>query len=144
MRIYIGKEPSIAQQQPRRCKYISKYDPTYQCPRDAISNSDYCIFNDKDYWRNDPEHVRDEFLNLVEDAIKKKKPLVCIGFNIPSFSIGDLRKRGIEEIKFNSQSIFRGSHFSWISRFLKSHLQWISKLLYGNLQWISNVLQNKI
>ncbi len=55
----------------------------YKCDRDALPNSNYCLFHDEEYWKDHEDEVRDKFYKLVDDAIRYSKPLNCIGFNLP-------------------------------------------------------------
>ncbi|GIU71525.1 MAG: hypothetical protein KatS3mg003_1004 [Candidatus Nitrosocaldaceae archaeon] len=98
------------------CKYTAiyydyelNYLAKYKCPHPAKVDG-YCIFHAEDYWREHEEEVRDEFYKLVESAITDQKPLLCIGFNLPSFDFKPLKKKGLK-IEFKKPVYFSSASF---------------------------------
>ncbi|RLI77344.1 hypothetical protein DRP04_11560 [Archaeoglobales archaeon] len=90
----------------------------YECSRDAILGSKYCIFHDKNYWRKNPDHVRQEFYKIVEDAILNKKELICIGFNLPDINLEDVaRKLSVVRLEFKKDVYFDYTKFHGMSDF---------------------------
>jgi hypothetical protein len=86
-----------------KCKFTTKYfdyeirkEVDFSCDEDLYCDeelaSGFCIFHDKDYLQdktNNEEHKRnllDRFKHKVNDAISNKKPLFCIGFQLPDLS----------------------------------------------------------
>jgi uncharacterized protein YjbI with pentapeptide repeats len=76
--------------------------------------SGFCIFHDKDYLHdktNYEEHkrkVRDRLKHKVNHAISNNEPLLCIGFQLPDFSLSDL---GVSKKEFTKPVYFNGSQF---------------------------------
>jgi hypothetical protein len=77
--------------------YESGEEVDFNCPEEEPLASGFCIFHDKDYLQdktNYEEHERkvlDRLKNKVNHAIYNNEPLFCIGFQLPDFSLSDLR-----------------------------------------------------
>jgi hypothetical protein len=94
---------------PEKCKYEQEYyDPTsgklkiYKCEEDAVKDG-YCIFHHPEYWKEHKEEVRKKFMEKVEDAINNKKPLICIGYNLPEV---DLSQKTFEAPVYFTKAFF--------------------------------------
>jgi hypothetical protein len=82
--------------------------------------SGFCIFHDKDYLHdktNYEEHkrkVRDRLKHKVNHAISNNEPLLCIGFQLPDFSLSDLgvSKEFTKPVYFNGSQFFGKADFS--------------------------------
>jgi hypothetical protein len=82
--------------------------------------SGFCIFHDKDYLHdktNYEEHkrkVRDRLKHKVNHAISNIEPLLCIGFQLPDFSLLDLgvSKEFTKPVYFNGSQFFGKADFS--------------------------------
>jgi hypothetical protein len=82
--------------------------------------SGFCIFHDKDYLHdktNYEEHkrkVRDRLEHKVNHAISNNEPLLCIGFQLPDFSLLDLgvSKEFTKPVYFNGSQFFGKADFS--------------------------------
>jgi uncharacterized protein YdaL len=77
---------------PEKCKYENLYFDfdsrefiTYKCEEDAVKDG-LCIFHHKTYWKEHKDEVRKKFVEKVKNAIENKKPLLCIGYNLPEVS----------------------------------------------------------
>jgi hypothetical protein len=82
-----------------KCQFTTQYynfkigkNVDFDCQEEEPLVSGFCIFHDKDYLQdktNNEEHKRnllDRFKHKVNDAISNKKPLFCIGFQLPDLS----------------------------------------------------------
>jgi|Deesub1362A_J573_1020465.scaffolds.fasta_scaffold00354_18 uncharacterized protein YjbI with pentapeptide repeats len=113
----------------KKCKYKAEYWhygeeelsyvlELYKCSNDAVPDSDYCIFHDENYWRENPDHVRQEFYKLVEDAVLNEKELICIGFNLPDIDLKRAAKKlGIEKLEFKKDVYFDHAKFRGMVKF---------------------------
>jgi hypothetical protein len=104
-----------------RCQFTTKYydyetrkHVDFNCTEEEPLDSGFCIFHDKDYLQdktNNEEHKRkvlDRFKHKVHDARSNKKPLLCIGFQLPDFSLSDL---SIISKEFTKPVYFSGANF---------------------------------
>ena len=86
-----------------KCQFTTEYydyeigkHVDFNCTEEEPLASGFCIFHDKDYLHdktNYEEHKRkvlDRLKDKVNHAISNNKPLLCIGFNLPGFSLSDL------------------------------------------------------
>jgi len=94
---------------PKKCKYKQGYldfashkTKTYECEEDAVKDG-LCIFHHKTYWKEHKDEVREKFMEKVEDAINNKKPLFCIGYNLPEV---DLSKKKFEAPVYFTEAFF--------------------------------------
>jgi|GEM_PF-1349066 len=94
---------------PEKCKYEQVYYDftsdevkTYKCEEDAVKDG-YCIFHHPEYWKEHKEEVRKKFMEKVEDAINNKKPLICIGYQLPKV---DLSQKTFEAPVYFTKAIF--------------------------------------
>jgi len=91
----------------------------FACQEEDPLASGFCIFHDKDYLQdktNYEEHkknVLDRFKHKVNDAISNKKPLFCIGFQLPDFNLSDLSigKEFTKPVYFNGSEFFGEAYF---------------------------------
>jgi uncharacterized protein YjbI with pentapeptide repeats len=87
--------------------------------------SGFCIFHDKDYLQdktNNEEHKRTVLNRLrrkVTYAISDNEPLLCIGFQLPGFSLSDYN---ISK-PFTKPVYFNGSQFYGKADFFKANFQ---------------------
>jgi hypothetical protein len=101
-----------------KCQFTTRYydyeiddEVDFCCPEETLA-SDFCIFHDKDYLQdktNYEEHKRkvlDRLKHKVNHAISNNKPLLCIVFQLPDFSLSDL---SISK-EFTKPVDFSGSH----------------------------------
>jgi hypothetical protein len=85
-----------------KCLFTTKYNDyesnkrvDFYCDDEPLV-SGRCIFHDKDYLQDNTyyeEHKRkvlDRLKDKVNHAISNNKPLLCIGFQLPDFSLSDL------------------------------------------------------
>jgi hypothetical protein len=85
-----------------KCQFTTKYYDyeiddviDFNCDEDLLA-SGFCIFHDKDYLQdntNNEEHKRkvlDRLKHKVNHTISNNEPLLCIGFQLPEFSLSDL------------------------------------------------------
>jgi hypothetical protein len=56
----------------------------YKCPRNSLPDKHYCEFHDSGYAQTNPDDVMKSFYTLVDEAVQNTKPLLCIGFYLPS------------------------------------------------------------
>jgi len=84
------------------CQFTTKYydyeigkKVDFNCREEPLA-SGFCIFHDKDYLQdktNNEEHkwaLLDTLNRKVNHAISNDEPLLCIGFQLPDFSLSDL------------------------------------------------------
>jgi hypothetical protein len=97
----------------------------YECEEDAVKDG-LCIFHHETYWKESKDDVREKFMEKVEDAIKNKKPLLCIGYNLPAVDLSNKRfevpvyfkdtvfHEGVNfySVEFNREADFREVRFS--------------------------------
>ncbi|HKG31907.1 MAG TPA: pentapeptide repeat-containing protein [Nitrososphaeraceae archaeon] len=83
--------------------------------------SGFYIFHDKDYVQdktNNEEHKRavlDRLKRKVNHAISNNEPLLCIGYQLPEFSLSDLgiiSKEFTKSVYFNNSQFFGKAEFS--------------------------------
>jgi hypothetical protein len=104
-----------------KCQFTSQYYDyeirdwfNFNCQEENPLASGFCIFHDKDYLQdktNNEEHKRivlDRLKHNVNHAISNNEPLLCIGFQLPDFSLSDL---GIISKEFTIPVYFNGSQF---------------------------------
>jgi len=90
----------------------------FSCQEDPLV-SDFCIFHDKDYLQdktNYEEHKRNVLNRLkrkVNHAISNSEPLLCIGFQLPDFSLSDLStsKEFTKPVYFSRAEFHGGASF---------------------------------
>ena len=94
---------------PEKCKYEQEYYDftsgevkTYKCEEDAVKDG-YCIFHHPEYWKEHKEEVRKKFMEKVEYAINNKKPLICIGYQLPKV---DLSQKTFESLVYFTKAFF--------------------------------------
>jgi hypothetical protein len=104
-----------------KCQFTTQYydyetrkEVDFNCQELPLA-SGLCIFHDKDYLlqdkTNNEEHKRkvlDRLKHKVNHAISNNELLLCIGFQLPDFSLSDL---SIISKKFTKPVYFSGSHF---------------------------------
>jgi hypothetical protein len=83
-----------------KCQFTTQYydyetrkEVDFNCTEEEPLASGFCIFHDKDYLQdktNYDEHKRkvlDRLKHKVNHAISNNEPLLCIGFQLPDFSL---------------------------------------------------------
>ena len=103
------------------CKFTSEYWDyevgkyvDFKCQEEDPLASDFCIFHDEDCLQDKTNYgeykrkVLDRFKHKVDDAISNKKPLFCIGFQLPDFSLSDL---STSKEEFTKPVYFSGLQF---------------------------------
>jgi uncharacterized protein YjbI with pentapeptide repeats len=116
-----------------KCKFTTKYfdyeisvEVDFNCQEEELLASGLCIFHDKDYLQdktNYEEHkmkVLDRLKHKVNHAISNNEPLLCIGFQLPDFSLSDL---SIISKEFTKPVYFNGSQFFGKASFSKANFQ---------------------
>jgi hypothetical protein len=89
--------------------------------------SGFCIFHDKDYLHDKTNYeeykrkVRDRLKHKVNHAISNNEPLLCIGFQLPDFSLSDLgiSKEFTKPVYFG-ESRFFGKGFFIVDKFQRT------------------------
>jgi hypothetical protein len=110
-----------------KCQFTAEYYD-YETRKEVDLNcqelplaSGLCIFHDKDYLlqdkMNNEEHKRkvlDRLKHKVNHAISNNEALLCIGFQLPDFSLSDLsnRKEFTKPVYFNGSRFFGKADFS--------------------------------
>ena len=108
----------------RMCEYRLELDGIviWECRRPALSErKKYCLFHDPDHWRENPDEVRQEFYELVRQAIENGEPLMCIGYHLPDIRLTD-EELGVE-VEFRAPVIFRDAHFHGCADFSGAQFQ---------------------
>jgi uncharacterized protein YjbI with pentapeptide repeats len=101
--------------------------------------SGFCIFHDKDYLlqdktSNNEEHKRkvlDRLKHKVNHAISNNEPLLCIGFQLPEFSLSDL---GIISKEFTIPVYFSRANFQQEANFSGAKFQRKANFIEVNFQ----------
>jgi uncharacterized protein YjbI with pentapeptide repeats len=108
-----------------KCQFTTKYydyeiddQIHFCCPEEPLASS-FCIFHDKDYLQdktNYEEHKRkilDRLKRKVNHAISNNETLLCIGFQLPEFSLSDLSisKEFTKPVYFNGSRFFGNADF---------------------------------
>jgi hypothetical protein len=111
-----------------KCQFTSKYYDyeirkvaIFYCQEEDILPSGFCIFHDKDYLQdktNSEDHkmkVLDRLKHKVNHAISNNEPLLCIGFQLPDFSLSDISisKEFTVPVYFSAAN-FQGQASCWI------------------------------
>jgi uncharacterized protein YjbI with pentapeptide repeats len=97
----------------------------FNCQEEPL-DSGFCIFHDNDYLQDrtdNEEHKRkvlDRLKNKVNHAISNNDSLLCIGFQLPDFSLSDLRSISKE---FTKSVYFNGSRFFGKADFFRAKFQ---------------------
>jgi uncharacterized protein YjbI with pentapeptide repeats len=106
-----------------KCQFTTKYsgfplreEIEFNCQEDEeeILASGFCFFHDKDYLQdktNYEEHkakVLEKLKHKVNHAISNNEPLLCIGFQLPDFSLSGLSisKEFTKPVYFNGSRFF--------------------------------------
>jgi hypothetical protein len=92
----------------------------FYCDDEEPLSSGFCIFHDKDYLQdktNYEEHkskVLDRLKHKVNHAVSNNEPLLCIGFQLPEFSLSNLSisKEFTKPVYFNDSLFFGKAEFS--------------------------------
>ena len=111
-----------------KCQFTTKYYDyesnkrvDFYCDDEEALVSGHCIFHDKDYLQdntNNEEHKRkvlDRLKHKVNYTISNNEPLLCIGFQLPDFSLSDLSiisKEFTKPVYFNGSQFFGKADFS--------------------------------
>jgi len=89
------------------CDYSAKYydyekesDIEYKCPHEPTKPR--CMFHDGESFKSMPAVVREEFYNMVKNAITNNESLYCIGFYLPEITVNK---------KFTKPVYFLGAKF---------------------------------
>ena len=89
---------------------LKKLGDKADCKLETVAGSDFCMFHDPNYWKNNEDEVRGEFLKLLQNGGDK----YFVGFHLPSIEFpevveGDLH---MELTKFhgylNASTTFQG------------------------------------
>jgi Pentapeptide repeats (9 copies) len=107
------------------CQFTTKYDDheihnnvDFYCDEEPLA-SGFCIFHDKDYLHdkiNNEEHKRKlvDRLKYKLNRAGSNKPILCIGFKLPDFSLSALSvtKEFIKPVYFSGSQFFGKAQFS--------------------------------
>ena len=97
----------------------------FYCDDEEPLGSGFCTFHDKDYLQDridNEEHKRrvlERLKHKVNHAISNNEPLLCIGFQLPDFSLSDLN----DSKEFTKPVYFNGSQFFGKVDFSESNFQ---------------------
>ncbi len=78
-----------------KCTFVRNYDNSktsrneiFSCKLKAV-NCGLCMFHDESYLNDSTKtaQVKKSFLTLLQNSIKQKKPLVCVGYHLPEIKI---------------------------------------------------------
>ena len=109
-----------------KCQFTTEYydyeinDYIHFCCPEKPLDSGFCIFHDKDYLQdktsNSEDHkskVMDRLKQIVNHAISNNARLLCIGFQLPDFSLSDLsnNKEFTIPVYFSSSQFFGKTDF---------------------------------
>jgi len=102
------------------CKFkASYYDyekddfALFECQNPAVLDG-LCIFHHPEYWKEHEEEVRKKFYREVEEAIKNKRALICVGYNFPTI---DLSEKSFEASLYFNRAVFSGDAAFWGATF---------------------------
>lgn len=111
------------------CEYEKKYDnrikkveEKFKCPDEAIG-SGFCILHDPTYLdKATAEEVTKVFMKKVHKAIATKKPLLAIGYNLPSINISATFEAPVyfNYTTFNGTVLFEKTKFNYDANFVNT------------------------
>jgi uncharacterized protein YjbI with pentapeptide repeats len=101
------------------------------CRKQTCIDSCCCKFHNPRYAEDHPEEVVELLMNEIDEAIQKKRPLFCIGYNLPDFTMpsdipmpapvyftdAKLRNSNFTGVKFNKEADFWGTEFVGVVNF---------------------------
>ena len=95
----------------QKCTYKAEYFDfeegklvIFECENEAVQDG-LCIFHHPTYWKKHKNKVRKEFYRIVNNAIRNRRTLKCIGFNIPEIDLSD---KEFKSTLYFAGAIFRG------------------------------------
>jgi len=119
-----------------KCQFTSEYydyeiknSVDFYCDDEEALSSGFCIFHDKHYLQdkiNNEEHKRNVLEKLkhkVDRALSYSEPLLCIGFQLPEFSLSDLSNNLSNSKEFTKPVYFSGSHFYEKADFARANFE---------------------
>ncbi len=128
-----GREKEVIYFDDRINRYVN-----YKCPHDAVKDG-YCIFHHPRYWKENPNEVRDRFIEEINIGINDKKDVICIGYHLPEIFISDLDITEVGYVdfsqcefhqnidfllvKFPQYANFRGAKFYQGAYFVRAEFQ---------------------
>jgi uncharacterized protein YjbI with pentapeptide repeats len=79
----------------------------------ASHSSSYCLFHDQDYWKYDPDVIKERLAQKVEDAKQSNEALFCIGYNLFEIRLSGRFKAPVyfDFAKFHRCPFFNGTTF---------------------------------
>ncbi len=109
--------------------YSKKKDDTVVCHDPAIK-SGYCKLHDSDYLNEQTKlDVEQLFMAKVNDAIKTKSDLLCIGYNLPTINVS--ASRFTENVYFNETT------FNGVTQFERN--EFLKDAIFERCEFIDNV-----
>ncbi len=76
------------------CQY--RYETLYPaeamftCNEPSVTNSESCIFHDKDHYAEHEKEAINRFREKVRESISQNKPLECFGYYVPAINFAQL------------------------------------------------------
>ena len=79
----------------------------------SLPGREYCLFHDPEYWRENPDEVREAFYERVERALEGEKPLFCVGYHLPKIELKGKKFTSVyfNEAIFHEEAYFTGTEF---------------------------------
>jgi len=98
-----------------KCSYHASYfdvklgkSEIYYCTEETIPESSYCIFHNKEYWKDHKHQVKERFLNKLEESLKTNN-LKAIGYELPFI---DYHGKFPSELYLSETTFHEGADFS--------------------------------
>lgn len=104
---------------PCEYKYESHYPLIlFECDEPSITNSEFCIFHDKERYAEYEQEAIKRFQEKVLESIYQKKPLECFGYYLPFlnfvelFSLNEGSLLNLKSLKLTEKSFSQPVYFN--------------------------------
>ena len=116
----------------------------YFCDEESHSSSDYCIFHDKHYLEHDYKNRKNTVIkrlhSKIEEDIKEKKEILCIGYHIPEIEINEKFfvsvyfnwTNFVGKTSFKNSEFHKSVDFSY-TKFIGDHVLFMGAKFFGKI-----------
>ena len=89
-------------------------DRLFTCDEPPITNSNFCIFHDKDHYTDHRQKATKRFEEKLKESISKDKPLECSGYYLPYINFPKLlqEKSFVQAVYFNESTFYERTNFN--------------------------------
>jgi uncharacterized protein YjbI with pentapeptide repeats len=108
----------------------------FACDEPSITNSEFCIFHDKDHYAEHEHEAAKRFEGKVLESISQNKPLKCIGYYLSFVSFANLleEKNFLQPVYFNEATFYGATDFSEAKFSKEAHFE---KATFSGEAWFS-------